>query len=127
MEIALFRVVQEALTNIHRHSKSAAATIHLRSANGKVRIEVKDQGVGMALPSTASGTKSRLGIGIAGMCERVKQLGGVLEIQSQPSRGTTISVELPIAESSRASDENPEIVPPASNFGRGAKSAKAGS
>jgi PAS domain S-box-containing protein len=127
MEIALFRVVQEALTNIHRHSKSAAATIHLRRANGKVRIEVKDQGVGMALPSTAGGTKSRLGIGIAGMCERVKQLGGVLEIQSQPSRGTTISVELPIAESPRASDENPEIVPPVSNFGRGAKSERAGS
>jgi two-component system NarL family sensor kinase len=125
MEIALFRVVQEALTNIHRHSKSAAASIHLQRASGKVRIEVKDQGVGMTLPSTASGTKSRLGIGIAGMCERVKQLGGVLEIQSQRSRGTTISVELPIAESSRPSDQNPEIVPAASKLGRGAKSEKA--
>ncbi len=95
-EIALFRVVQEALTNIHRHSKSSVAVIRLQRAGGKIRIAVKDAGVGMAQPSAATGWNSPLGIGIAGMRERVKQLGGVFEIRSKPGRGTTVSVELPL-------------------------------
>ncbi len=100
-EIALFRVVQEALTNIHRHSKSPVAVILLQRAGGKIRIAVKDAGVGMAQPSAATGWNSPLGIGIAGMCERVKQLGGTFEIKSKPGRGTTVSVELPAPEDSQ--------------------------
>lgn len=96
-EIALFRVVQEALTNIHRHSKSSAAAIRLERSGGKVRIAVKDEGVGMAQPSAAAEWNSPLGIGIAGMRERVQQLGGVFEIKSRPKRGTTVCVELPVA------------------------------
>ena len=94
-EIALFRIVQEALTNLHRHSKSRTAVIRLARAHGKVHLEVKDRGVGMALPKDATGWHSRLGIGVAGMYERVKQLGGIFEIRSKPKRGTTVSVELP--------------------------------
>src|ERR1700691_557484 len=95
-EIALFRVVQEALTNIHRHSKSSVAAIRLQRSGGKIRIAVKDAGVGMAQPSADTGWNSPLGIGIAGMRERVKQLGGTFEIKSKPGRGTTVSVELPL-------------------------------
>jgi PAS domain S-box-containing protein len=106
-EIALFRVVQEALTNIHRHSKSAASGIRLERADGKVRIAVTDSGIGMPLPSAATGWKSPLGIGIAGMQERVNQLGGTLEIQSEPGRGTVISVELPLTGSTETADKSP--------------------
>jgi len=100
-EIALFRVVQEALTNIHRHSKSPVAVIRLQRAGEKIRIAVKDAGVGMAQPSADTGWNSPLGIGIAGMRERVKQLGGTFEIKSKPGRGTTVSVELPAPEDSQ--------------------------
>jgi len=106
-EIALFRVVQEALTNVHRHSKSAASAIRLERADGKVRIAVTDSGIGMPLPSAATGWKSPLGIGIAGMQERVKQLGGTLEIQSELGRGTVISVELPVTGSPETPDKSP--------------------
>jgi two-component system, NarL family, sensor kinase len=106
-EIAVFRIVQEALTNVHRHSKSRSATIRLVRADGKVRMEVKDRGVGMARPSAATGWNSPLGIGIAGMRERVKQLGGIFEIKSKPKRGTAVCVELPVAESPQFAAEKP--------------------
>ena len=106
-ETALFRVVQEALTNVHRHSKSAVSAIRLERVDGKVRIAVKDSGIGMPQPSAATGWKPPLGIGIAGMQERVKQLGGTLEIQSEPGRGTVISVELPVTGSAETADKSP--------------------
>jgi PAS domain S-box-containing protein len=96
-DIALFRIVQEALTNIHRHSKSPVANILLESVRGKVRVTVEDRGVGMPLASVATGGNPPMGIGIAAMRERVKQLGGVFNIQSQPGRGTTVIVELPLS------------------------------
>jgi two-component system, NarL family, sensor kinase len=105
MDIALFRVVQEALTNIHRHSKSPIAKITLERGNGKVRVTVEDRGVGMPPASAATGWNPPMGIGIAGMRERVKQLGGILDIQSKPGRGTTISVELPLLGSVTTGDE----------------------
>ena len=110
-EIALFRVVQEALTNVHRHSKSAVSAIRLERPNGKVRIAVTDSGIGMPLPSAATGWNPPLGIGIAGMQERVKQLGGTLEIQSEPGRGTVISVELPVTGAAEAAAETADKSP----------------
>ena len=106
-ETALFRVVQEALTNVHRHSKSIAASIRLERIHGKVRIAVTDSGIGMPLPSAATGWNPPLGIGIAGMQERVKQLAGTLEIQSEPGRGTVISVELPVTGSAEDAGKSP--------------------
>jgi PAS domain S-box-containing protein len=106
-ETALFRVVQEALTNIHRHSKSVASSIRVQRIHGKVRIAVTDSGIGMPPPSAATGWKPPLGIGIAGMQERVKQLGGILEIKSEPGRGTVVSVELPVTASAEAADKSP--------------------
>jgi PAS domain S-box-containing protein len=126
-EISVFRIVQEGLTNVHRHSKSRVATIRLARANKTVHLEVIDRGVGMALPSAATGWNSPLGIGIAGMRERVKQLGGVFEIQSEPGHGTTIRVELPVGESSQASAEKQEKLPRFENSVPSAKSARAAS
>jgi two-component system sensor histidine kinase UhpB len=95
-EIAIFRVVQECLTNIHRHSGSRTAQIQLSRQNGCVHCEISDQGKGLPhghpLDPNSSAT---LGVGLRGMRERVRQLGGILEIHSN-SKGTTVAVELPV-------------------------------
>jgi len=98
VETAIFRLVQECLTNIHRHSESPTATIGVVHANGEVRIEVRDQGIGIApakkLELLSAGTP---GVGIRGMRERLRQLGGTMEINSDGDRrGTQVVVRLPV-------------------------------
>jgi PAS domain S-box-containing protein len=95
VETTVFRIVQEALVNVHRHAGSRTATIHLSQREDALRVEIQDQGCG--LPPIAQGTESRPGVGIAGMRERVKQLNGVFEIESVAGRGTTVRAILPIA------------------------------
>ena len=94
IEIALFRIVQEGLTNIHRHSGSSTATIRLVVDQSHVQLEVLDAGKGLPKPRS-NGYVAPLGVGITGMRERVKQLGGQMKIESG-SRGTTVSVTLPL-------------------------------
>lgn len=97
LEITIFRVIQESLTNVHRHSGSPKAQIRLRRAASKIDLEVRDEGKGMPPETQLHGTEQRaLGVGIAGMRERVEQLGGKLEIESDEG-GTTVSVLLPVA------------------------------
>ena len=89
VETTLFRVVQEGLVNIHRHAHSPTAHIRLR-VDGQLLLEVEDRGSGMS-PTLVAQLRtggSDLGVGIAGMRERLKQLGGTLDIES--SRGLTI-------------------------------------
>ncbi len=94
-EIAVFRIVQEALTNVHRHSGSPSATIRIARREHQIVAEVKDQGCG--LPSAGQGrTQQALyGVGIAGMRERVKHLDGSFEILGAPGQGVTVRVVLP--------------------------------
>src|ERR1700747_827444 len=99
METAIFRLVQECLTNIHRHSESPTAAIGINHSNGEVRIEVQDRGQGIApdkkLELLSAGTP---GVGIRGMRERLRQLGGAMEINSDGNgRGTRVVVRLPVA------------------------------
>ena len=75
LETAMFRIVQECLTNIHRHSGSSSARIVITRHTDNVTIEISDRGKGMSMPA-------RAGVGIQGMGERVRQLGGQLEIDS---------------------------------------------
>jgi len=91
VETALFRVVQESLTNIQRHSGSASAKIRLRRESSTVVLEVTDFGHGMRSRSNGNvpSGEVRLGVGIPGMHERILQLGGRLEIDSSSS-GTTV-------------------------------------
>jgi len=100
-ETAMFRIVQESLTNIHKHSGSPVAKITCRRLGGEVLLEVADQGSGIApekLRQLASNGVS--GVGIRGMKERLRQLGGDLEITSSP-QGTTVTARLPLADQSR--------------------------
>jgi signal transduction histidine kinase len=96
-ETVLFRIVQEGLTNVHRHSQSPKARIRISWRPKEIELELHDEGKGMPagsleLPLLGGGI---LGVGIAGMRERVKQLGGRLEITSG-KQGTTVRVILPL-------------------------------
>jgi signal transduction histidine kinase len=97
-ELGLFRVLQESLTNIHRHSKSAKAEVTLQSLPGELILQVKDYGSGIPqdLLKRLRTKGAALGIGLSGMRERVRELHGHLDIQSSAS-GTLISVTLPLA------------------------------
>ena len=96
VETALFRVMQECLTNIHRHSGSRTASIRLSRTPSGVHLEVRDTGRGMPEGWEAEPGSSlhRLGVGIAGMRERVRQLGGRLDIRSS-AIGTIITAIVP--------------------------------
>jgi len=93
IEIALFRVVQESLTNVHRHSGSHNASVHIARDAERVVLEVRDEG-----KAAQPGKKAfRAGVGILGMRERVRQLGGKLEIHSDEA-GTMIRALVPMTE-----------------------------
>jgi len=96
LEVTLFRIVQESLTNIHRHSGSATAGIRLRRDAASVMLEVRDAGRGLDHPVSprVSAASQALGVGIPGMYERVRQLGGRIEIASGDP-GTVVRATLP--------------------------------
>jgi signal transduction histidine kinase len=93
VEVAVFRIVQECLTNIHRHSGSGDANISVSDTGGTLVVSVSDHGHGMA-QVTDRGRRDHMGVGIMGMRERVEQLGGHIEIQSGRG-GTTVMATLP--------------------------------
>ena len=96
-ETALFRILQESLNNVHRHSGSPRARVHIDRSPAHLTMEIQDEGQGMqegALKREGQ-REPTPGVGIAGMRERIKQLGGRLEIHSTES-GTTLKVVLPL-------------------------------
>jgi signal transduction histidine kinase len=97
VELTLFRIAQEALTNVRRHSGSRTASITVLREAGSVTLEIADRGCGMppgALDPTRGGVAA-LGVGITGMRERVRQLGGRLEIEGD-GHGTSVRALLPL-------------------------------
>jgi PAS domain S-box-containing protein len=98
LETAVFRVVQECLTNIHRHSGSAVAKVRISRRHTDLRVEVEDEGKGISREKRVQiDLAGRAGVGIRGMRERLRQLGGTLEIGSQLNRrGTVVVARLPI-------------------------------
>jgi PAS domain S-box-containing protein len=90
-ELALFRVAQEALTNVHRHSKSPSVTIRLFEQDDAVILEVEDTGHGIFVAGSSGKVTdaAALGVGLAGMRERMRQLGGALSVRSS-ARGTCV-------------------------------------
>ncbi len=95
-ETTIFRMVQESLTNIHRHSGSKLAKVRISRSDGDVRVEVEDRGKGMTpekqVELASAGTP---GVGIRGMRERLRQLGGNLEVRSD-GKGTIVVAHLPV-------------------------------
>ncbi len=98
VETVLFRVLQESLTNIHRHSQSKIALIRMERDPTEVRLIIADQGKGL----DRQGTFSKVGVGVAGMRERLRELGGELKIRSDAT-GTTVTASVPVAAASAES------------------------
>ena len=97
METTIFRIIQESLTNIHRHSGSKKAAIRLSRSSSGVCLEVQDFGKGMPRARTNGNSAHRAtGVGIQGMRERVRQLSGTFDIQSRED-GTTVTARFPVA------------------------------
>jgi len=97
MELSIFRVVQECLTNIHRHAGSPTAAIRITQDGACLRVEIEDAGKGIP-PEKQSlfRLSARTGVGLRGMRERLRQLGGTLQIQSI-GHGTQVIATLPVA------------------------------
>jgi signal transduction histidine kinase len=106
VELALFRVLQEALTNVHRHSGASAAYVLVQQETEQVILEVKDNGRGITkdLINRFTATGVATGVGIAGIQERVRELGGTLALASD-SGGTRLRVVIPLPPNESKSDE----------------------
>jgi two-component system NarL family sensor kinase len=100
VEVALFRVIQESLSNVQRYSESPRASVRLkRSSSDEIQVQIGDFGKGIhpATLNASTHTAAPLGVGIQGMRERMRQLGGKLEITSRLKHGTLVTALLPMA------------------------------
>jgi signal transduction histidine kinase len=95
VSVVLFRIAQEALRNAARHSRASQVSLVVTARNGSVGLRVSDDGVGFV-----PGERRLRSLGHASMRERARLVGGTLEIESAPGRGTTVNVSVPLKEGS---------------------------
>jgi signal transduction histidine kinase len=95
-EVGLFRIAQEALWNVERHSRATEVTVILSFGASEVAMDISDNGVGFNVPNDLGDLSGKDHFGIVGMHERAELLGGKLEIQSDSEKGTTVLVSFPI-------------------------------
>ena len=109
-ELALFRVLQECLTNIHRYSQASTAGVRLRLDDGKLMFEVTDNGRGIAEDRLRQlhGSDGNAGVGIAGMRERIRELGGQFKMDSGKN-GTIVSVVIPMSKAASSTERTGEF------------------
>jgi two-component system, NarL family, sensor histidine kinase UhpB len=93
-ELALYRMIQEALLNVVRHGETKAARLIVRRDNGNINAVITDRGRGFAVGPTLAGGA----LGLIGMVERAAYVGGSVNIDSEPGRGTTIRIDIPVEE-----------------------------
>jgi len=96
VETAIFRVVQECLSNVHRHAASPTASVRLHEKDGRILLEIRDEGRGILPEKQRELAMGGGGVGLRGMRERVAQHGRELSIQSSGS-GTTVTATMPCA------------------------------
>ena len=106
MELAIFRLVQECLTNIHRHSGSKTALIRVTRDEDSIRTEVRDQGKGMSPERLMEIQSHGSGVGITGIRERIRQFHGEMRIESNGS-GTSVIVSIPMPKEDPSADNEP--------------------
>jgi len=94
--MAVYRIVQEALTNIRKHANASTADIHMKFCSDKLIVNITDNGKGFELPKTLQITSISTHLGLQSMEERAKMLGGTLTINTSPGEGTTIWLTVPI-------------------------------
>jgi signal transduction histidine kinase len=96
-ESTLYRIVQEALSNVSRHAQARKAAIRIRRKGGQVACEVRDDGIGFCTGEVLA-PGARTGLGLLGIEERLAPLGGTLTVKTSPGRGTELSVLIPLEE-----------------------------
>ena len=96
VELLLFRIAQEALSNTRRHAEASRAVVKLEFGNNSIKMTVSDNGKGFELPERMGDLASIGKLGLAGMQERTRLLGGSLKIESELGKGTTVAVEAPV-------------------------------
>lgn len=94
-ELQLYRIVQEALANVRKHSRATSAVVTLAPAKGQLEVTIQDDGRGFDPERVPRGTTPRFGL--ATMRERVESVGGSLELQTAPNEGTTVRIVMPMA------------------------------
>jgi len=94
-QLVLFRIIQESLNNIHRHSGASKASITVEHQGVEIRVTISDNGRGFKLPRQISEFAGHGKLGLTGMAERVQLIGGKLEVSSHEGQGTTIDVKVP--------------------------------
>jgi signal transduction histidine kinase len=95
-EIHVYRIVQEAINNVIKHSAANEAAVVIKNRNGVVSVSIRDNGRGFDLNSVSASEPNALGYGLSGIAERVRILGGTLIVDSRPAKGTNLSVEIPV-------------------------------
>jgi len=105
MELAIFRLVQECLTNIHRHSASQSASIRIDRESNQASLDIRDRGKGMSAARLAEIQSGRSGVGISGMRERLRQFGGTMNIESDSS-GTRVFATIPLPKAASPEDQS---------------------
>jgi len=99
-ELVLFRITQEALRNVKKHSRASTAVVTVEFSDTRIRITVSDNGKGFQLPEM-TGNLAHMGkLGLIGMQERAQLLGGTLTLRSELGQGTTVVVDVPAQERS---------------------------
>ena len=93
---AVYRIVQEALTNVARHAQASQVSVILERPNGELRLLVEDDGRGFDTDDTAARVRAERRLGMAGMRERAALAGGTVAVESSPGAGTTVQVRIPV-------------------------------
>ncbi|MBN1862223.1 MAG: PAS domain S-box protein [Dehalococcoidales bacterium] len=105
-ELALFRIIQEALNNVRRHAKATEVKLSGIFTDSETKIIISDNGVGLKVPPALDNLASYGKLGLVGMNERAYLIGGTLSIDSKKDRGTTITVQVPLRDKSRVPSES---------------------
>jgi two-component system sensor histidine kinase UhpB len=111
IEVACFRVVQEAVTNVVRHAKAHHISVSLRQREGALTLTVRDDGQGFDLPRALSRAAKGKSMGLLSMRERVQLLGGAMAIESRPGEGTSVSALIPMNQPEFPDEAAPETKP----------------
>ena len=105
-QINLYRLVQEGLTNIRKHAAASRVTVKLTAAFPNIFLRIEDNGRGFDVQKRAAAAGQEKRMGLRSMQERVKLLNGQMKLQSNPGRGTKVSIKLPIVEKKNGAQEN---------------------
>ena len=96
--LSIYRIIQEGLNNIAKHACANRSKVVLQRTDGRICLSIQDDGIGF----DAAEVRQKPGMGLSSMRERVRIIHGVLHITSEPEKGTTITVRVPLGKSSRA-------------------------